>query len=276
MTSLIPLSSASSSSFSSPASSSALASSSLPDIDDIDKADDEVLFHADLLEMVKAFYQHDKSRGENPSKKLVEFVKSAPRHGITNTLRELKETLLSIYATHRTDVLEGFDDWIFKPTPILLKVNRKIYLPIGSIYTRVSEKDQDELHCALVKTFIHLVSDKSDKAKLQAFVGTKEKKAPGGFGGLGNIGEMLAGLMGGAGEGQEGISSIMTEIMDKLKGSAMNPDDPSTIDPNAIGNLVKGLITDKSEDGLASRLTNNPTLASFAEKLKGSQMPGAK
>jgi hypothetical protein len=240
-----------------------------PEIDDVDVEDPEQLFYVDLLAMVKMFYRHDRKQGVNPSKKLVDYIKSAPRYGLTKALAEIRQTLVKTYNANRTDILDNYDDWIFTPDPLLLKVTHKIYFGIGNVYTRVAESHHDELHGALIRVMSHIATNPDDKAKLVALAGTKEKKASGGFGGLGGIGEMLSGLMGGSdGAGSDGLGSLMTDIVDQLKGAAGDVNDPSTLDPNAIGNLVKGLMTDKSENSFFNKMQQNPALASFTEKLQ--------
>ena len=228
------------------------------DVDDIEQEEEYTAFHKDLLEAVKMVYRHDRTQSSNPSKKFVDYIKVAPKYGLEKHLAEIRQQLTEVYTSNRTDILEGYDDWIFKPNPLLLKVNRKIYLAVGNIYQRVAKEHWDEIHGAIMKVLSH-VAPVADKEKIMTLVGTKEKKSEGGFM------DMIQGMMGGG--GGEGIGSLLAEIKDKLAGTLGDSENPETLDASKIGDLVKSLITDKSKDGLFAKMASNPALAGMAQKM---------
>jgi hypothetical protein len=232
---------------------------SFPEIDDVDVDDEMVAFHKDLLDMVKMVYRHDRSQSSNPSKKFLDYIKVAPKHGLEKNLTDIRHQLVEVYTKNRDDILEGYDDWIFKPDPLLLKVNRKIYMAIGNIYARVDKAHWDEIHGAIIKTLSHVATNPNDKVKLVELVGTKEKKSEGGFM------SMIQGMMGGG--GAEGLGGILEEIKGKLGATLGNPEDPESLDASKIGDLVKNLITDKSSSGLFAKMASNPALANMAQKM---------
>ena len=233
------------------------------DVDDVDQVEEFTAFHRDLLDTVKLFYRHDKTTGSSPSKKLVDYVKLAPKYGLEKSLAELRSHLERIYQKHRDDILASYDDWIFKPDPLLLKVTGKIYLPIGNIYSRAAESQWDALYGSLLRTLWH-VAPVGDRLKLTELAGAKEQKGAEGEGGLMS---MISGLLGSG--GGDGLGSLVKDITDKLGGDTLDPANPDSIDASKIGDLVKGLMTDQGEGSLVSKLMNNPALASMAEKMKG-------
>ena len=229
-------------------------------IDEIDLEDEWTVFHKDLLEMVKAVYHHDRTQGANPSKKFVEYVKAAPRHGLETTLSDIRQSLSDFYQKNRDDLKQGYDDPIFKGEPLLLKVSRKIYMPVGNIYTRAKDDQLDALHGAIIRVLIHVATDPNDKTELEKLAGSKEKKGEGG-----GFMSVIQGMMSGAEGG--GLGEILGEIKDKLGGVMGDAENPEAMDPGKIGEFVKSLISDRSDSGLFSKMTKNPALAGMAEKM---------
>jgi hypothetical protein len=229
-----------------------------PETDDVDVEDESVAFHRDLVEAVKLVYRHDRTQSTNPSKKFLDYVKCAPKHGIEKNLAEIRQQLEEFYRSKREDILEGYDDPIFKNPPLLLKINRKIYLAFGNIYARIDKEHWDEIHGALIKTLVH-VAPAEDKEKLVTLVGTKEKKSEGGFM------SMIQGMLGGG--GSEGLGSLLGEIKEKLAGTLGDTSNPETLDASKIGDLIKSLLNDKSSTGLFSKMASHPALAGVAAKM---------
>ena len=231
--------------------------------DDIEQEDEVQLFYADFLAFVKQVYKHDSKEGNSPSKKFFKYVKQSPNAGIEKALAEPRAQLVTWFEEHRADLVQGFDDGLLKPKPFLLSITSKIYLPVGTIYNRLTEKQQDDLFAALNRVLAHIATDASDKLKLTALAGEKEQAASSGGGG---IAEMLSGLLGGSGGG-DGITSLLSDIAGQLKGEASDPNNPETIDADKIGNMVKKLMTDKGPNSFFAKMSNNPAIAKLAGKI---------
>lgn len=227
--------------------------------DDVDQPSELQRFHTELLALVKLIYRHErKNANSDHSKKLLDYVRKAPDYGLETSLAELKTYLTEFYQANKVDLLDGYDDCIFKPKPLLLKLSPKIYQSVGCTYNKLTDAEQDEVHMQLMRVFIQLTTDESDKAKLTALVGEKQKVNSATAGGDGMAG-ILSSLM--SGDGAAGIGSLLNDIVDKLKTVSANPDDPDTLNPEKIGQVVKELINDKSKDSLFAKMQNNPMIA---------------
>jgi hypothetical protein len=230
--------------------------------DDLEQDDDLQLFYNALLETTKICFQYDKKDGNNHVKKFYAYVKKAPVYGLAKTVADFQPILQTTWSQHKDDILEGFDDWIFKPEPLILKVNTKVYLPIGNIYSRITDSQQGELYSALMKAMLLFATEPADKAKITALIGEKEQAN----GGMGDIGGLLSGLLGG--ENGAGMGAMMKDIMGKLSNIQANPDDPSTIDASKIGDIVKEMLTDPSKTKMFDNMKLDPATGKLAEQVK--------
>jgi len=237
-----------------------------------DGPDEEYDFYLALLELVRLYYRTDGAKCP-ASKRLVKYVKSAPKYGTTKTLEELRSSLGTFYRRSREEVLEGIDNWIFEPDPFLLKLTKKIYLPLGNIYQRASSSQQDDLYSALLKVFA-VIAPEEDRETIKGLIISKPSSSGSNSGLLGTLassfkggkGNPLEGIMGLLGGEGGGLASLLGEIKEKLGG--LEEGDPSSLDPNKIGSLVKELMTDQSENSLINKMGQNPMVKSFTEKIR--------
>lgn len=218
-----------------------------------------ISFHKELLILTKLVSECDCKNKNEHVKNFVSYVERAPVYGLDKIISPFQEELKSLYIKNKADILEGFDDWIFKPDPLLLKANRKIYLPIGNIYQRTSEANQDRIFSQLLKVMLLFASEESEIDKLKQLSSTKDSKPQGPNGMPFNIGGIFDAMFGGKGGENNQFKTLITDMAAKV--AAVIPqgeiNDPSEIDANKIAQLVKDLISDKSENGILGKLSNS-------------------
>lgn len=242
----------------------------MSEFDDNDTVDEYQLFYNNFLPLVKTVSSADKSIGVgrtpngtgNGVLKFVEYVKKAPTYGLESTMKSFRQDLLKIYTDNKADILEGYDDWVFKPKPVLISVSSKIYLPVGNIYQRCNEKDQTKIHAALMKVFTTLTSAEDEIAKLK----TLASDANGGgnnnpLSGLGGFSNVLSGLLGSE---NNGFKSLLDEMVVKVSDFMGKPDNPGQIDTTKMAGFISELINDKSENSLISRIANDPAISKLS------------
>lgn len=228
-----------------------------------EKAPLDQVFYEDFQILVDHAYSKDQppSGKTNPSKKFRKYVRDAPSHGLKKIMEPFITYCTSLYSKHQKAMKEGEDNWIIDE-PVVFKVNDKIHLPLGKIYSSLGEEDAmtDTLFGDIMRCLTHVCSEE-DKAVFSALAGEKDKKAAGK--GFDKLGSLMSNLMGDG----SGLGDIFSSVMKEIQNSDLLTSDPNNIDAGKIGEIVKKMMDKANDPAFAAQMQNNPALKKMREFL---------